>query len=233
MIHEATLFLFGDPGQTTSYLLPPPVELLQRRGMRSTARAGLRSLLIIDICKAIQGNLTSGSAEKRLAHLKRKEDDYQLTAITTLTTTRNQALMASLQSRCMFRSLQSFKLSLSCIVFLLRKVLKNMAKHPLGCSNNFYCFLNILGFNLIIGSFLMCFQEFKSFEFCFKPRYKCLRDALTSNDWDDSHDGVIVRELKFLILSCFNDVKVLFTSRMCNKVAHHLATIGSDSQELI
>jgi hypothetical protein len=34
-------------------------------------------------------------------------------------------------------------------------------------------------------------------------------------------------------LSCFNDVKVLFTSRMCNKVAHHLATIGSDSQELI
>ena len=79
----------------------------------------------------------------------------------------------------------------------------------------------------------MCFQEFKSSEFCFKPRYKCLRDALTSNDWDDSHDGVIVRELKFLILSCFNDVKVLFTSRMCNKVAHHLATIGSDSQELI
>jgi hypothetical protein len=35
---------------------------------------------------------------------------------------------------------------------------------------------------------------------------KCLRDTLTSNDWDDSHDGLIIRELKFLILSCFNDV---------------------------
>ena len=46
---------------------------------------------------------------------------------------------------------------------------------------------------------------------------KCLRDTLTSNDWDDSHDGVIIRELKFLILSCFNDVKVLFAPRMCNK----------------
>jgi hypothetical protein len=166
MIHEATLFLFGDPGQTTSYLLPPSVELLQRRGMRSTAGAVLRALLLIHICKAIQGNLTSGSAEKGLARLKRKEDDYQLTAITTLTTTRNQALMASLQSRCMFRSLPSFKLSLSSIC-----VLKNMAKYPLGCSNNFYCFLNILGFNLIIRSFLTCFQEFKSSEFCFKPRY--------------------------------------------------------------
>jgi hypothetical protein len=44
---------------------------------------------------------------------------------------------------------------------------------------------------------------------------------------------VIIRELKFLILSCFNDVKVLFALRMCNKVAHHLTTIGSDSQELI
>jgi hypothetical protein len=55
--------------------------------------------------------------------------------------------------------------------------------------------------------------------------YKCLRDALTSNDWDDSHDGVIIRELKFLILSYFNDVKVLFAPRMCNKVAHHLAVL--------
>jgi hypothetical protein len=42
-----------------------------------------------------------------------------------------------------------------------------------------------------------------------------------------------IRELKFLILSCFNDVKVLFAPRICNKVAHHLATIGSDSQKLI
>jgi hypothetical protein len=62
---------------------------------------------------------------------------------------------------------------------------------------------------------------------------KCLQDTLTSNDWDDSHDGLIIRELKFLILSCFNNVMMLFAPRMCNKVAHHLATIGSDSQELI
>jgi hypothetical protein len=73
MIHEATLFLFGDPGQTTSNLLPPPVELLQRRGMRSTAGAGLRSL-VIDICKAIQGNLLG---ERRLSRwLLRGRDSW-------------------------------------------------------------------------------------------------------------------------------------------------------------
>ena len=44
-------------------------------------------------------------------------------------------------------------------------------------------------------------------------------------EWDDSHDGVIIRELKFLILSCFNDVKVLFAPRMCNKVALLLVLI--------
>jgi hypothetical protein len=52
---------------------------------------------------------------------------------------------------------------------------------------------------------------------------KNLRDALCSDVWDLDHDGVLLREIKFLIASSFNTVKVMYAPRSCNSIAHKLA----------
>jgi hypothetical protein len=41
---------------------------------------------------------------------------------------------------------------------------------------------------------------------------------------DAAQEGTILREIKFLIRSSFNEVHVLFATRACNQVAHRLAS---------
>jgi hypothetical protein len=55
---------------------------------------------------------------------------------------------------------------------------------------------------------------------------KIQRDALFSYGWDAGHDGILLREIKFLIVSSFNVVKVMCAPRSCNNVAHKLADNG-------
>jgi hypothetical protein len=55
----------------------------------------------------------------------------------------------------------------------------------------------------------------------------CLKQALSSRDFDAAPEGVLFREIKFLMLSSFNDVKIRSIPRMCNSVAHRLASEGT------
>jgi ribonuclease HI len=50
-----------------------------------------------------------------------------------------------------------------------------------------------------------------------------LKQALLTRDLDAAREGIIFREIKFLIRSSFNEVHVLFAPA-CNQVAHRLAS---------
>jgi hypothetical protein len=51
-----------------------------------------------------------------------------------------------------------------------------------------------------------------------------LKQALSSKDFDSAPEGVLFREMKFFMLSSFNDVKIMSISSLCNSVAHSLAS---------
>jgi hypothetical protein len=51
--------------------------------------------------------------------------------------------------------------------------------------------------------------------------------ALSSNIYDDAQGGSLFREIKFLLGINFIDFRIVHASRVCNNVAHSLATLGS------
>jgi hypothetical protein len=54
-----------------------------------------------------------------------------------------------------------------------------------------------------------------------------LQQALSSREWDAAPEGILFKELQFLLLTSFNHVKVKSVSRVCNRVAHRLASEGA------
>jgi hypothetical protein len=54
-----------------------------------------------------------------------------------------------------------------------------------------------------------------------------LKVALSSNVYDDAQGGSLFREIKFLLGINFVNFRIVHASRVCNNVAHSLATLGS------
>jgi ribonuclease HI len=54
-----------------------------------------------------------------------------------------------------------------------------------------------------------------------------LKTALLSKAYDDAQGGNLFREIKYLLEIHFAEFKVLHCPRICNKVAHRLASMGA------
>ncbi|OEL30035.1 hypothetical protein BAE44_0008947 [Dichanthelium oligosanthes] len=54
-----------------------------------------------------------------------------------------------------------------------------------------------------------------------------MRTALLGSQLDKSSLGVLFREIKYQMYVNFTDVRVVYTPRSCNTVAHHLAGVGA------
>jgi hypothetical protein len=54
-----------------------------------------------------------------------------------------------------------------------------------------------------------------------------MKVALSSNIYDDAQGGSLFREIKILLGINFIDFRIVHASRVCNNVAHSLATLGS------
>lgn len=53
-----------------------------------------------------------------------------------------------------------------------------------------------------------------------------LKSALVSSSFDSAPCGVIFRELRYMMITRFTDVRVSYCPRSCNRVAHKLASLG-------
>uniref|UniRef100_A0ACD5U881 Uncharacterized protein n=1 Tax=Avena sativa TaxID=4498 RepID=A0ACD5U881_AVESA len=59
---------------------------------------------------------------------------------------------------------------------------------------------------------------------------KILVEALSNNKHDLSPEGVIFRDIRFFIRLNFISVEISFAPRICNKLAHELAALGSSHE---
>jgi hypothetical protein len=82
--------------------------------------------------------------------------------------------------------------------------------------------------------FGICFQALKYAAgqgmMAFELESDCLnlKNALLSDEWGATPEGMLFREIKFFLLSSFNTVIPLFAPRSCNGVAHRLAQVRAE-----